>query len=80
MTDSERETAKELLRALEEASTSLLRAQCLALGWERASGIVLDDFRAGIDEARKTCGEVWGEARSLLEACEREATDRLPSE
>lgn len=79
VTDGERETAKELLRALEEASTALLRAQCLSLGWEHASGMALNDLRAGIDAARKTAGEVWCEARSLLEACERDGSDELPS-
>ena len=80
VTDGERETAKELLRALEEASTALLRAQCRAMGWEHASGMALDDLRAGIDAARNTAGEVWCEARSLLGACEREAAGGLPSE
>ncbi len=72
MDDGERATVAELLRALEDASAALLRAQCLSLGWERASGMALDDFRCAIDAARKDTSQVWCQARSLLDECERE--------
>ncbi len=73
MDEGERATAGELLRALEDASAALLRAQCLALGWERASGKALDDIRAAIDAARKDASQVWCQVRALFDACEREA-------
>ncbi len=72
MDDGERATAAELLRALEEASAALLRAQCLSLGWERASGMALDDLRGAIDATRKDTSQIWCEVRSLLDKCERE--------
>ncbi len=73
MDDGERATAVELLHALEDASAALLRAECLAFGWERTSGMALDDIRAAIDAARKDASQVWCQARSLLDECEREA-------
>ncbi len=73
MDDGESATAAELLRALEDASAALLRAQCLSLGWERASGMALDDIRATIDATRKDTSQIWCEVRSLLDKCERES-------